>query len=208
MTLADKILALRKARGISQDELAEALNVSRQAVSRWETGTAMPDAMNILQLSRLFQVTTDYLLNDSYSSDNDLPPVKGARADSVEQLTIMTITLEGMAAILQFTAMIILQSSLFTLLSFTLIPLVIGGFEYSRRKYGTNRHAAHLCRHFYRITAWLGPYFPIRFIVISMFAFYPRPYSSPVMELIVLMVYVSAALLICRWANRRYTPEE
>jgi len=76
MTLYEKIIKLRKAVGLSQEALAEKLNVSRQAVSRWESGTASPDASNILQLSKLFGVSTDYLLNDDYESDDDLPPVK------------------------------------------------------------------------------------------------------------------------------------
>ena len=64
MKLSDKIVGLRKSRGMSQETLAEHLNVSRQAVSRWEMGTAMPDATNILRLSKLFHVTADYLLDD------------------------------------------------------------------------------------------------------------------------------------------------
>ncbi len=64
MMLSEKILRLRKQRGLSQEELAEKLKVSRQAVSRWEGGSALPDAMNLLQLSKLFEVSADYLLND------------------------------------------------------------------------------------------------------------------------------------------------
>ena len=64
MKLSDKIIKLRKVNGLSQEELAEKLNVSRQAVSRWEVGSALPDALNILQLSKLFNVTADFLLND------------------------------------------------------------------------------------------------------------------------------------------------
>lgn len=64
MKLSDKIIGLRKSNGMSQEDLAEKLNVSRQAISRWESGTAMPDASNILQLSKLFGVTTDYLLKN------------------------------------------------------------------------------------------------------------------------------------------------
>lgn len=71
MKLSDKIVGLRKSNGMSQEDLAEKLDVSRQAISRWESGAAMPDANNILQLSKLFDVTTDYLLNDDYQSDND-----------------------------------------------------------------------------------------------------------------------------------------
>ena len=66
MRLSEKIVRLRKARGMSQEALAEQLGVSRQAVSRWELGSALPDASNLLQLSRLFGVSADYLLNDAY----------------------------------------------------------------------------------------------------------------------------------------------
>lgn len=76
MKLADKILILRKQQGLSQEALAEQMDISRQTISRWEMGTAQPDASNILQLSKLFGVTADYLLNDDYESDQDVPIVK------------------------------------------------------------------------------------------------------------------------------------
>ncbi len=72
MKLNEKILEQRKKLGLSQEEMAERLSVSRQAVSRWEVGSAQPDASNVLQLSRLFGVTADYLLNDEYESDRDV----------------------------------------------------------------------------------------------------------------------------------------
>lgn len=49
---------------MSQEKLANELNISRQAVSRWETGEAVPDTEKVIQLSRIFHVTTDYLLLD------------------------------------------------------------------------------------------------------------------------------------------------
>ena len=54
MNIPEKLIQLRKSKGISQEELAEKLDVSRQAISRWETGTALPDANNILALSKLW----------------------------------------------------------------------------------------------------------------------------------------------------------
>ena len=54
MKLPEKIVTLRKGRGLSQEALAEQLGVSKQAVSRWEQGSAQPDAGNLFQLSRLF----------------------------------------------------------------------------------------------------------------------------------------------------------
>ena len=62
--LADKIIKLRKKNGWSQEELADKMNISRQAVSKWESAQTLPDLDKILQLSSLFGVTTDYLLND------------------------------------------------------------------------------------------------------------------------------------------------
>lgn len=80
MKLSEKILMLRKQHNLSQEELAEKLNVSRQAVSRWEVGSAQPDASNVLQLSKLFGVTADYLLNEDYESDHDVPAVKNTQS--------------------------------------------------------------------------------------------------------------------------------
>jgi len=65
MILADKIMQLRKQNGWSQEELAEKLGVSRQAVSKWESGASVPDLNRILQMSDLFGVSTDYLLRDN-----------------------------------------------------------------------------------------------------------------------------------------------
>ena len=58
------LLELRTKRGLSQEQLAEQVHVTRQAVSRWETGEAVPDTAKVIQLSRIFHVTTDYLLLD------------------------------------------------------------------------------------------------------------------------------------------------
>lgn len=64
MTLGEKIQELRKKQGISQDALAEQLEVSRQAVSKWERDEAVPETDKIIRLARLFGVTTDYLLTE------------------------------------------------------------------------------------------------------------------------------------------------
>lgn len=64
MILADKIITLRKKNGWSQEELAEKLNVTRQSVSKWEGAQSVPDLNKILLMSRIFEVSTDYLLKD------------------------------------------------------------------------------------------------------------------------------------------------
>ena len=64
MKLDEKLVHLRKEKGLTQLELAEAVNVSRQAVSKWESGGGMPSTENLRGLSELYGVPVDYLLND------------------------------------------------------------------------------------------------------------------------------------------------
>lgn len=87
MRLSDKILKLRKQNGMSQEELAAKLNVSRQTISRWEIGSAQPDASNLLQLSKLFRVTADYLINEGYANDNDVPAVKNIEVQAKKKIS-------------------------------------------------------------------------------------------------------------------------
>ena len=84
MILADKIIELRKKAGWSQEELAEKLSVTRQSVSKWEGAQSIPDLDKVVQMSRLFGVTTDYLLKDELeiaestmtNADDRQPPLR------------------------------------------------------------------------------------------------------------------------------------
>jgi transcriptional regulator with XRE-family HTH domain len=78
MTLGEKIHQLRTNNGWSQEQLAMRITVSRQAISKWELGESVPDVDNIVQLSKIFGVTTDYLLTD----DDDIVPDDSSGADS------------------------------------------------------------------------------------------------------------------------------
>ena len=87
MILADKIVKLRKKNSWSQEELAEKMNVSRQAVSKWESAQTIPDLEKILQLSRLFGVTTDYLLKDEIDNEE-------LTSDNSSDTTVKRISIE------------------------------------------------------------------------------------------------------------------
>ena len=82
MNLSEKLIALRKENSWSQEDFAEKLEVSRQAVSRWENGTALPDAQNILRISKLFNVSADYLLNDDYEGGAEISSVDTAATET------------------------------------------------------------------------------------------------------------------------------
>lgn len=64
MIFSEKLQLIRKNKGLTQEELAEKLSVSRQAVAKWESGQAYPDITNLIQISNLFNVTVDYLVRD------------------------------------------------------------------------------------------------------------------------------------------------
>ncbi|MDD6051423.1 MAG: helix-turn-helix transcriptional regulator [Clostridiales bacterium] len=74
MILANKIIELRKKAGWSQEELADQLGVSRQAVSKWEGAQSVPDLDRVIAMSRLFGVSTDYLLKDEMEGESPMLP--------------------------------------------------------------------------------------------------------------------------------------
>lgn len=73
MTFGEKLYQLRKEQKMSQEGLARKLGVSRQAIPRWELGEVVPDTANVLAVSKLFDVSTDYLLREDCLSDSDIP---------------------------------------------------------------------------------------------------------------------------------------
>lgn len=72
MTLGEKLKEIRKRFGLSQEQLAEVMNVSRQAITKWENDGGIPDVSNLQELSKVFGITVDYLLND----ENQLPALQ------------------------------------------------------------------------------------------------------------------------------------
>lgn len=76
MKFNEKLIKLRKSSGYTQENLAEKLGVTRQAVARWEAGDTTPDMAMLLGLCDIFSVSADYLIHDDYESDEDIPVVK------------------------------------------------------------------------------------------------------------------------------------
>jgi len=77
--LSEKLYKLRKKSGLSQEQLAEQLNVSRQAISKWEQGTAVPESEKLISISNYFGVTVDYLLKE------DTKDTMNTTAEDVEE---------------------------------------------------------------------------------------------------------------------------
>ena len=118
MILADKIIRLRKKYGWSQEELAEKMNVSRQAVSKWEATQTTPDLEKILQLSALFGVTTDYLLKDEIEDEE--------YTDDANDTNVKRLSLSDANAFIEWRKTASVQIAIATMLCIvSIIPLLI-----------------------------------------------------------------------------------
>ena len=120
MILSDKIIRLRKKNGWSQEELAEKMQVSRQAVSKWEGAQTIPDLEKILMLSSLFSVTTDYLLKDEIEDEEF--------TDEPDRTSVKRITLAQANEFLEWRKAASVRIAIGTFLCvIALIPLLILG---------------------------------------------------------------------------------
>lgn len=126
MILADKIIDLRKKQGWSQEELAEQLGVSRQSVSKWESGMSVPDLNKIIAMSELFGVSTDYLVKDTL--EEPTPSETEARDTAAPARTVTAEEANDyMAAVEKHSARIVLGVALCILSPILLILLASWG---------------------------------------------------------------------------------
>ena len=105
MELKDKLAELRNKKGLSQIAAAEALNVSRQAISRWETGASAPGTENLIELSRLYGVSMDALVNggEPGCKENEAESAAAApprRTSRRLRLAVIALALAVLAAII------------------------------------------------------------------------------------------------------------
>lgn len=156
MILADRISELRRARGMSQDDLAELMGVSRQSISKWESEQSMPDSYNIVTLSEIFGVTTDYLLKgaESASDKATTAPKPSAKkynivATALNVLGLMTAI--GIAVIESKPLLGIMIGVIFTILG--MMTFMLG-----TTCLGRGEHLPNSCR-FFRINIWILSFF-------------------------------------------------
>ena len=119
MIFADKLIELRKKNSMTQEELAERMNVSRQSVSKWEGAQSVPDLEKILKLSKLFGVSTDYLLKDEQESPEYITAQEdaaGLRPVSLEEASAFLETKERSAGPVALGVMLCILSPVCLLL--------------------------------------------------------------------------------------------
>lgn len=129
MILAEKVTTLRKKKGWSQEELAEKLGISRQSVSKWESGASIPDIDKIIMMSRLFGVSTDYLLKD------EVEEIMPQEAEDAKEPSVKSVSVEEANLFLNLTRKLAVPRAIAVAL-FVLCPaplILLGGmYEYDR----------------------------------------------------------------------------
>ena len=123
MNVADRIQNLRKIKGISQEQLAEAIDVSRQAVSKWESEQSTPDLEKIVLMSDFFDVTTDYLLK-GIEPTNEIEHM--TVGDVIDNKILTDTNGKRMKKILRYALYVFIGVLAVDLLSFIIYVIICG----------------------------------------------------------------------------------
>lgn len=141
MKFEEKLVQLRKEHKLSQEQLAEKLGVSRQAVSRWESGETTPDMVNLLGLCNIFDVSADYLLRDEKSEAQTTAPtaeiVNRALSHQRKQiLRLVAVAFSQAATIIAAFGLALSNSTLQSILAALCICFFSGMTGYQSVRYG------------------------------------------------------------------------
>lgn len=188
MKLNEKILYLRNRERLSQEAFARRMHVSRQAVSKWELGDALPDADKIVLMSEEFQVTTDWLLKEQEELPSNTNTDMFQKAVTITSMTVMLLTLGA-----SYLCWHMWQNPLYNYLC--LIPEVIAfviGWILLRWKKTPAKQAVR----FIRLSIWLLLPIPSYLIKEALLTYYPSPYTFLFSWMVWLFVYVGLGIVL------------
>lgn len=217
MTLGEKLQKLRKAAGLSQEQLAEKLLVSRQAISKWEQDAARPDTDNILVLSEIFGVTTDYLLKEEGEKGAEPLSFVGKEGGSIEAdgmyaararqrvkaVRIATLFVAGAGLLLSNVLWVARQEVLLTSIGIFLQLLCIAVFEVFLLQKCSGSLAAEERLRFYRVAVWLISPYIVFFIMAAAWRLYPWPHPILLRDGVNVFVYLCICGVATCLLNRR-----
>ena len=168
MNIADRIQTLRKTKGVSQEELADKIGVSRQAISKWESEQSIPDMDKIVIMSDYFEVTTDYIL-------------KGIENEKHEVDTVNASIFSCIATALNFIGLIMAaeiwyEQQVFMATVIGLIIIATGCTVFGIGQAVSTKNAERSKRFFWTINIWLLTFIPLSVIYNALFLHVLAPY--------------------------------
>ncbi len=204
MNIADRIQSLRKSKGLSQEELADKIGVSRQSVSKWESEQSVPDVEKIKVMSDYFEVTTDYLLK---GIENE------RQAEPETNANIFTITATGLNFIGLLVSCAIIypddQDPIAVIIG--LIIFAVGGVVFGIGQTISNKNVAIAKRYFWIINVWILSFIPLSILHNILFSlpFAPYPlkpnnsYALPLFGLVYLAICLLIVFILINPSHRR-----
>lgn len=205
MTIADRVQSLRKSKGISQEELADKIGVSRQAVSKWESEQSVPDLDNVIIMSEFFGVTTDYLLKGIESKEQE----KGKPANA-NIFTIVSTVLNFIGLIVAAAVWYEEQAPMAPVIG--LIFMAVGCMVFGIGMLDPTAAAkASAKRNFWTVNIWLLSFIPLSFVYNVLFTGFTAPYpllsgawaAFPVFWLVYFAVCLTVVFLQVRHGTKK-----
>ncbi len=206
MSLDEKIISLRKKEGLTQEQLAEQLRVTRQTISKWELGQSTPDLNYISQLSDIFHVSTDYLIKEeqetvSQTVRQSTPVEMTSTVSRISPLQIVGIILASLGGVLLVVGMIMSSSNGDCILAIIAgVLLLISGLEFIVVK----RHPVLVV--FWTLWVFLMPY-PVLYGLnnIASFGggFFTMGGIVAILTLLFLVVLIITTVFTCRRSKKK-----
>lgn len=198
--MGEKIQLLRKRESLSQEQLAEQLGVSRQTVSKWELHEATPDTAHIIELSKIFGITTDSLLLEDIAQQAPLDASERALAAETRQAASLRTTCTGaliVGLIVALSAWLDGGQLLFAGIGFLIQIVSVIAFEAKACMLPTSSIRKRLRRRFYLLACWLLPPFPV-FFCAQPIARYFISWAGILLSLLIAALVSSLAFFLAR----------
>lgn len=168
MNIADRIQNLRRTKGISQEELADKIGVSRQAVSKWESEQSVPDMDKVIIMSNYFEVTTDYILKGIENEKQAADPVNASIFMSIA--TALNFIGLIMSAAIWYEEQVVMATVI------GLIIMAVGGVVFGIGQAVSTQNAEKSKRLFWMINIWLLAFIPLSSIYNVLLSYQMAPY--------------------------------
>ena len=191
MNIADRIQNLRKTKGISQEELADKIGVSRQAISKWESEQSIPEIDKIIIMSDYFEVTTDYILKgiETKKQASEKPPLDA---------NIFLISATFMIFIgLVLACVIWYERQTAVALAVGLILMAMGCLNFGIGAANAAKNVEKAKRMFWIVNIWFLAFIPLSSVYNALLGSFPAPYPSLASPLIAFPIFWLVYLSLC-----------
>ncbi|MDR0840671.1 MAG: helix-turn-helix domain-containing protein [Christensenellaceae bacterium] len=191
MKIADRIQILRKSKGISQEELADKIGVSRQAVSKWESEQSVPDMDRVIIMSDYFEVTTDYILK---GIENEKQANERAVNAAIFVITATVLNFIGLVV----SSAIWYEKQAAMAVGIGLIFLAMGCMIFGiGMAAGPVRGKEKAKRAFWTVNIWMLAFIPLSLVYNVLFTGFAAPYPIPAGTRIAFPVFWLVYIAIC-----------